>query len=158
MRAIRGVVVFLLMGAMLCLSNPLTASVNEATPAASHPTRAVLTHQKLSADPCPQKARLPPSAVDLESLTQRLRATKAIGHFTKLALKQKVDTLIEAFSDFHNGASTISLSLLRNHYNNLVNHILNLLCDEDAELHTELAASREALWRLLADPAQFATR
>jgi hypothetical protein len=51
--------------------------------------------------------------LDLGSLEQRLRDTKAIGVFTKLSLKNQVDDLLDEFRDFHKAHDSSRLTRLR---------------------------------------------
>lgn len=97
-----------------------------------------------------------PPALDLTSLEKRLRETQAIGVFTKLSLKNQVDDLLEQLSAFHEGRGQTPLSKLRESYDLLLLKVLSLLQDKDPALARDIAASREALWNLLADPAKFA--
>jgi len=48
------------------------------------------------------------------------------------------------------------LAKLRESYDLLLLKVLSLLQDKDAALARDIAASREGLWNLLADPAKFA--
>ena len=99
----------------------------------------------------------PAPTLDLAALKQRLRDTRAIGVFTKLALKNQVDDLLDKFRGFYNGQLKTSLPELRQAYELLVQKVLALLQDSDAPLAREIVASREAIWGLLADPQKFAT-
>jgi hypothetical protein len=95
--------------------------------------------------------------LDLTTLKQRLRDTNAIGVFTKLALKNQVDDLLDKFRGFYSGLAKITLPELRQSYELLVQKVLALLQDSDPPLAKEILASREAIWGLLADPQKFAT-
>ena len=99
-------------------------------------------------------AAAPP--LNLASLEQRLRDTKAIGVFTKLSLKNQVDDLLTQFRAFHQEGAG-ALTELREKYNLLLLKVLSLLQSSDPMLAQAVAASREAIWGLLADPAKFAT-
>ena len=44
-----------------------------------------------------------PSSLDLKSLETRLKETKAIGVFTKLALKNQIDELLDRFRSYYQG-------------------------------------------------------
>jgi hypothetical protein len=94
--------------------------------------------------------------LDLASLEQRLRDTKAIGVFTKISLKNQVDDLLTQFRAFHQGGAGV-LTELREKYNLLLLKVLSLLQASDPVLAQAVAASRETIWGLLADPAKFAT-
>jgi len=122
-----------------------------ATPAPSEPPQA-----KKSPEPGPSKQAATP-ALDLKSLEKRLRETTAIGVFTKLALKNQVDDLLDRFRAFHQRKGGTNLAELRQSYDLLIMKVLSLLQDSDAALARDIVASREAIWSLLADPAKFAT-
>jgi hypothetical protein len=94
-------------------------------------------------------------ALDLGSLQQRLRETKAIGIFTKLSLKNQVDDLLGRFRDFYSKASTETLADLRQRYDLLLLKVLAVLQDGDPALASTITASREAIWAILTDPVKF---
>jgi hypothetical protein len=136
------------------------AGMRPVLPAAPRPAvmarRAVL--QKPPATPAPPLAR-PPAAppLDLKTLEQRLRNTKAIGLFTKITLKNQVGDLLDKFEEYYRGKSKHKMSDLRRSYDLLLMKVLSLLQDEDQQLASAIVASREAIWALLADPKTFAT-
>jgi hypothetical protein len=96
------------------------------------------------------------AALDLTSLEQRLKDTRAIGVFTKLSLKNQVDDLLNQFRAFHNRKSATPLSELRQRYDLLLLKVLSLLQDGDPPLASAISSSREALWGILSDPQKFA--
>ena len=102
-------------------------------------------------------AALPAAAppLDLEALKARLRATKAIGVFTKLSLKNKVDDLMKQFTAHYQGSNP-PIAELRLSYDLLMMKVLTLLQDGDPPLATAVVSSREAIWALLADEKKFA--
>lgn len=100
----------------------------------------------------PQAA--PPLA--LATLEQRLKDTSAIGVFTKLALKNQVDDLLNQFRARHEGSSKTPLAQLRQTYDQLLTKLHDLLKNGDPALATALMNSREAIWLVLADPLRFA--
>jgi hypothetical protein len=114
-------------------------------PAASKPT---------PPPPAAPAAPVPP-ALDLTTLEQRLRDTKAIGVFTKLAVKNDVDDLLDRFRAVHEGRSRTALGELREPFNLLILKILALLQDGDPGLARAIAASRDAIWGVLADKSKF---
>lgn len=145
---------------------PREPVVHPAAPSAARPTDQSVA-KKISASPSaaeqPRKteraapgkpATSPP--LDLASLEQRLRDTKAIGVFTKISLKNQVDDLLTEFRAFHEKGAGV-LTELREKYNLLLLKVLSLLQGSDPVLAQAVAASREAIWGLLADPAKFAT-
>src|SRR5258708_3147107 len=113
---------------------------------------------KPSAEPVPKPA-VPESphapTLDLGSLEQRLKDTKAIGIFTKLSLKNQVDDLLGELRAFHNGSAKTPTAVLRQKYDTLMIKVLTLLQDGDPPLASAIASSREALWGILMDPTKF---
>ena len=95
--------------------------------------------------------------LDLASLEQRLKDSKAIGVLTKITLKNQVDDLLNQFRAFYQGKLHTTLADLRRSYDLLVLKVLSLLQDSDQALATAIAASRDAIWGVLSDPAKFAT-
>ena len=94
--------------------------------------------------------------LDLDALKARLKATKAIGVFTKISLKNQVDDLLQQFRTFYQGNSKVTMPQLRQSYNLLMMKVLSLLQDGDQPLASAIVSSREAIWALLADPKKFA--
>lgn len=97
-----------------------------------------------------------PAPLDLNSLEQRLKDTRAIGVFTKLSLKNQVDDLLSELREFHKGSSKMAQPVLRQKYDLLILKVLSLLQDSDAPLASAIASSREAIWDILMDPQKFA--
>ena len=91
----------------------------------------------------------------MAALTARLRETKAIGTFTKLALKNQVDDLLAQFRAYYQSGRKTSIDSLRQPYNMLILKVLSLLQDSDPALARTISASREAIWSMLADPEKF---
>ncbi len=123
------------------------------TPAA--PAPAAQPTKRESPPPDVAKPKAPP--LDLASLEQRLKDTKAIGVLTKITLKNQVDDLLNQFRAFYQGKLHIAVADLRRSYDLLVLKVLSLLQDGDQALATAIAASREAIWGILSDPTKFAT-
>ena len=98
----------------------------------------------------------PTPTLDLTSLEERLKDTRAIGVFTKLSLKNQVDDLLGQVRAFHAKRTTTSLSELRQRYDLLLLKVLSLLQDGDPSLAAAISSSREAIWGILADPRKFA--
>ena len=119
------------------------------------PAPAAQPSKKESIPPDIAKPKAPP--LDLASLEQRLKDTKAIGVLTKITLKNQVDDLLNQFRAFYQGKLKTDLVDLRRSYDLLVLKVLSLLQDGDQALATAIAASREAIWGILSDPAKFAT-
>ena len=105
----------------------------------------------------PVAAKQASSTLDLTSLEQRLKDTRAIGVLTKIELKNQVDDLLDQFRAFYQGKLKTTLAELRRPYDRLVMKVLTLLQDSDPSLAAAIVASREAIWGILADPVKFAT-
>ena len=136
-------------------------AIKAAAPVVATPTKILAP-----ATPAGQPAKSVPSVVakpaaspplDMKSLEARLKETQAIGVFTKLALKNQVNDLLDQFRAFYQGQLKITLAELRRPYEMLLQKVLALLQDSDPPLAGAIVASREAIWGILADPAKFAT-
>ena len=93
---------------------------------------------------------------DINALVARLRDTNAIGFFTKLALKNQIDDLMDRFRRFHAREEETPLERLRDQFNLLFMKVITLCQDGDPALGQEIAKGREILWGKLADPGEFA--
>jgi hypothetical protein len=101
----------------------------------------------LKQEPSPPVLAKPTSpALDLTSLEQRLKDTKAIGVLTKITLKNQIDDLLDQFRAYYQGKLQTTLADLRRSYDLLFLKVLALLQDGDRALATAIAASREAIW------------
>ena len=96
------------------------------------------------------------TALDLNGLKKQLKETKAIGLFTKIALKNQVDDLLDQFHKHYQGKSKTDMMELRRSYNLLLMKVLSLLQNKDQKLASAIVSSREAIWGLLSDPKKFA--
>lgn len=76
--------------------------------------------------------------------------------FTKIALKNQVDDLLDQFRAYHKHQATTTLAELKQSYNLLLLKVLSLLQDSDPSLARDIVASRDAIWSILADPKKFA--
>jgi hypothetical protein len=132
---------------------PVTPAPLSAKPAAKSPAPAPPPPPRKEPDVAKQSA--PP--LDITSLKQRLKDTKAIGVLTKITLKNQVDDLLDQFRAFYQGKLKITLAELRRSYDLLVQKVLSLLQDSDPSLATAIVASRDQIWGILSDPAKFAT-
>ncbi len=110
----------------------------------------------------PRKSEEPPAAVrkpqpplDIATLKTRLRETNAIGVFTKLALKNQVDDLLQQFRAHYLSGQKTSVAALRQPYDMLILKVLALIQDSDPSLAQTISGSREAIWGILADPVKF---
>jgi hypothetical protein len=127
-------------------------------------TLASIPASTASAPQFPKAGRLAPEITkheasppfDLTSLEKRLKETQAIDVLAKIALRNDVDALLNQFRAFYQGTLKTSLAELRRPYDLLILKVLSLLQDNDPALATAVAASREAIWGILADPAKFA--
>ena len=90
------------------------------------------------------------------ALKEQLKSTKAIGLMTKLTLKNQVDDLLDGFRDLYAGKGKNTMPQLRQSYDMLMMKVLSLLQDKDQKLASDIVASREVIWNLLADPKKFA--
>jgi len=138
---------------------PPSKSASAAPPPAKAPA-------KISASPVaveqPRKNEVPPPVarpaeppLDVAALKSRLRETSAIGVFTKLALKNQVDDLLEQFRAHHLSGQKTSVASLRQPYDMLVLKVLSLVQDNDPSLARTISGSREAIWAILADREKF---
>ena len=143
-------------------SSPSTAP---AAAAASAGKPAAVPAKAATAPAATQAAKTIPAPVtksaaaplDMKSLEARLKQTDSIGVFTKIALKNQVDDLVNQFRAYHSGRLNTTLAELRRPFEMLLQKVLALLQDADASLASAIVASREAIWGILADPAKFAT-
>jgi hypothetical protein len=134
-----------------------TAAVPKASakiPSLSSP--AAQLPKKETPTPAVAKPQAPPP-LDLKALETRLKETAAIGVFTKLTLKNQIDDLLGRFRAFYQGHLQTTLVELRRSYDLMVLKVLALLQDADPPLAGAIAASREAIWSILSNPAKFST-
>lgn len=103
----------------------------------------------------PPAARKQEPTLDVASLIARLRDTDAIGVFTKLALKNKVDDLLQQFRAHYQGGQKTGVASLRQPYDMLVLKVLAVVQEKDPALARTISASREAMWGILADRDKF---
>ena len=141
---------------------PATKPAARATPPAGPaavPAPDAGTGAPPAASTAPPVAKTPTAtrALDLKTLEEQLRGTKAIGFFTKIALKNQVDDLLDRFREYYKGKAQLTMMELRRSYDLLMMKVLSLLQDEDQTLASAIVSSREAIWGLLADPTTFAT-
>lgn len=103
----------------------------------------------------PAVSQFSPAPLDFKSLASRLRETRAIGVFTKLALKNEVDDLVDRLRAYHKRQGTATLAELRRNYDMLLLKVLSLLQDSDPPLARDIVKSRAAIWNILEDPRKF---
>lgn len=132
------------------------AAVVEPSKVPVTPVPATPAVRKEAAAPTSAKpVAVPP--LDLTTLEKRLRETSAIGVFTKVALKNQVDDLLDQFRAHYQGRTKTTLAELRQAYDMLLLKVLSLLQDDDPTLARMIGVSREPIWGILADPVKFAT-
>lgn len=139
-------------------ARPVTAAREQAK-ASPSPSPSPSPATRLAKDETPAAAPAKPAAtptLDLKSLETRLKETEAIGVFTKLALKNQVDALLDQFRAYYQGRAKVTLSQLRRSYDLLVLKVLALLQDADPPLASAIASSRESIWGILSNPVKFA--
>lgn len=90
------------------------------------------------------------------ALEKQLKATKAIGVFSKIALKNQVDDLMKKFREHYQGKGKTTMADLRQAYDLLMMKVLSMVQDNDKSLAAAIVSSRAAIWELLADPVKFA--
>jgi hypothetical protein len=135
-------------------SPPAPVTPKAATSASRAPAPAPVPPASAAQAPRPSPVAAAPP-LDLAGLESRLRATKAIGVMTKLALKNQVDDLLDSFRSHYRGRSKTPLPELRAAYDRLLMKVLSLLQDGDPALAKKIVSSREAIWGILSDPKKF---
>jgi hypothetical protein len=138
-------------------ATPTTASRGDAAkpeaPAAKPPAKAPASPAPTKESVVPPVPKPPP--LDLAALEKRLKETNAIGVFTKLTLKNQVDSLLDQFREYYQGRVKTTLAQLRQPYDQLLLKVLSLLQDSDPPLARAIVESREAIWGILSDPDKF---
>ena len=137
---------------------PSESPAKVAPPAAKAPAKSPApppaTAKQEPIAPTVAKPSAPP--LNLTTLEERLKGTNAIGVLTKITLKNQVDDLLDQFRAYYKGKIKTTLADLRRSYDMLVLKVLSLLQDSDPSLAAAIAASRDAIWGILSDPAKFA--
>jgi hypothetical protein len=133
-------------------------SVTTRAPQAANKTAPPVAKTPAPIEQAPKPSAPPGTAValDLNGLKTQLKETKAIGLFTKIALKNQVDDLLDQFRKYYQGKSKTNMMELRQSYNLLLLKVLSLLQNKDEKLASAIVSSREAIWDLLSDPKKFA--
>lgn len=134
---------------------PAAKPVTPATPPAAPRVAAPRAPATRPVVPAPTAPAARPT-LDLDALEAQLRATKAIGVFTKMSLKNQVDDLMDQFREHYGGKARRTLADLRRSYDLLIMKVLSLLQDADQMLASSIVSSREAIWGLLSDRTAFA--
>ena len=109
-----------------------------------------------AAHPAPvPAARATERTLDVTDLKTRLRETNAIGVFTKLALKNQMDDLLDRFRAVYQNGQKSGVAALRRPFDALVAKVLTQLQAGDPSLARTIETSREAIWGILSDPEKF---
>lgn len=89
------------------------------------------------------------AAIDMEILTSRLKGTKAIGLFTKLAIRSDVTDLMDDVKRYRKKSMLAAkMKEIRNSFEGLLMKIVALL-EEDPDLSRDLYVGRESIWKSL---------
>jgi len=89
------------------------------------------------------------AAIDVEVLTARLKKTKAIGLFTKLAIRNDVSDLMSDVKHYRKKSMLDSkIEEIRESFEGLLMKIIALL-DDDPELSRDMYVGRESIWKSL---------
>ena len=96
-----------------------------------------------------------PRGGGLDKLAQRIKDTDAIGAFSKLALKNDIDDLVDALRRYHEDHEG-DIDTLHARYDALVLKLMALLEQKEPELALALGRSRKAIWSKLVNPVEFA--
>jgi hypothetical protein len=88
-------------------------------------------------------------AIDMEVLTKRLKETKAIGLFTKLAIRNDVSDLVDDVKRYRKKSMLATkMKEIRESFEGLLLKIVALL-EGDPELSRDLYVGRESIWKSL---------
>ena len=135
------------------------SSAKDAQPSTREPAKVSVSpaaiEQLRKNEYAPPAAKKLEPPLDVAALKARLRDTNAIGVFTKLALKNQVDDLLQQFRAHYLSGQKTSVAALRQPYDMLVLKVLALIQDSDPSLARTISGSREAIWGILADPEKF---
>lgn len=134
-------------------SPPKSAALAKADSKVSAPNP-VVAEPARSASP-PPVARIPEPTLDVADLKARLRETSAIGTFTKLALKNQMDDLLDRFRAFYQSGQKTGVTALRQPFDALVVKVVTQLRSGDPSLARTIESSREAIWGILSNPEKF---
>ena len=139
-------------------AKPAAPAPPQPEPAAAPAPSARTPAPQAASTAAPPVAKTPAAApaLDLNTLKEELKETKAIGFFTKITLKNQVDDLLDQFREYYQGKAKLTMTDLRRSYDLLIMKVLSLLQDEDQKLASAIVSSREAIWGLLADQKKFA--
>ncbi len=85
---------------------------------------------------------------DMDALIERIKESKAIGTFTKLALRSDALDMVDLIKAYRRQANRISLDEVRARFDGLLLKVLALL-DDDPVLSRDISMSREGIWNSL---------
>ena len=89
------------------------------------------------------------ATINMEVLTKRLKDTKAIGLFTKLAIRNDVTDLVDNVKRYRKKSLLATkIKEIRESFEGLLMKIVALL-EEDPELSRDLYVGRESIWKSL---------
>ena len=93
---------------------------------------------------------------DIDGIAAKMRATGAIGMSSKLAIKRKIDTLVDDLGRYHGGEAQLQITSLKTRFDSLIQSVVSLLQSGDPSLAAEIELLHTPLWGKLSDPRQFA--
>lgn len=113
------------------------------------PIKVTAGPEKAEPKPAEQAKSDPAAAIDMETLTSRLKETKAIGFFTKLAIRNDVSDLMDDVKRYRKKSMLATkMKEIRESFEGLLMKIVALL-DDDPELSRDLYVGRESIWKSL---------
>ena len=117
-------------------------------PVAQAPKQAVAKPER-KAEESQAKAEPAAEQVSVDSLKERLKNTKAIGVFTKLAIRNDIVDLVDEINRYRQQSKLQEkLQDLRSNFDGLLLKIIALL-EEDPDLSEALYVGRESIWKSL---------
>jgi len=85
---------------------------------------------------------------DMDALIERLKASQAIGVFTKLALRSDALDLMDMVKSYRRDNKRMKLDEIRARFDGLLLKVLALL-DDDPVLSGDISLAREGIWKSL---------
>jgi hypothetical protein len=132
------------------LAGALSVAIASACFAAqSYPENPGLTDARILAQP-PEGERL-----SLFALENRLRETQAISPLRKFGLRVEIDALMVRLRRAHSRGGA-EVAALQRPYERLMGK-MQVMAKDDQKFAADITVSREPIWRVLADRAQFAS-
>jgi len=110
-------------------AKPAAPATPQPKPAAAPAPSARTPATQAASKAAPPVAKTPAAApaLDLKTLEEQLKDTKAIGFFTKITLKNQVDDLLDQFREYYKGKTKLTMTDLRRSYDLLMMKVLSLL-------------------------------